>query len=432
MSVLASGSVGPVTVPVRAPSRRAEFLTVAAVVLSTWTGLRVWSVSVADVVLVVAIAGYGWSAASRAAASLPIAVVVPAAVLVLGDVVPRGLDSSRSGVGAALSLLAAFLLVRLATSVGVASVRRLGVLFVISAQVNAAVAVGSAALGRSSGLPGVAEFADRQVGLTSHPNQLALVCVLALGLLAMGSSVHRSLAPAIAGALLLVGGIAVAGSRAGALAAGVVIMIAAAAQRKRLSSRWRWFTVAAVAGGALVLFVGLRVSVADRVLRLSEWGAANVADSDAGRRQVMNASLDAFKDHPLFGAGSDYLLRAHNSVVQVLAAGGVVLLVSLIPLLAAAVPDLGRRSLRRVSAASVAVVGWLVFGLFQNALTDRFLLLIVAMAALPRLFPASTSGERTRSSDSVAWGGVGGRLASVVVLGVAALGGATFVGQITC
>ena len=73
---------------------------------------------------------------SRAAASLPIALVLPVAVLVLGDVVPGGLDSERSGLGAALALLAAFLLVRLATSVGVASMGRLGVLFVISAQVN--------------------------------------------------------------------------------------------------------------------------------------------------------------------------------------------------------------------------------------------------------------------------------------------------------
>ena len=101
-----------------------------------------------------------------------------------------------------------------------------------------------------------------------------------------------------------------------------------------------------------------------------------MAESDASRREVMSSSLDAFKDHPLFGAGSDYLLIAHNSVVQVLAAGGVVLLLSLVPLLAAAVPDLDRRSLRGVSAASVAVVGWLVFGLFQNPLTDRSLPLI--------------------------------------------------------
>ena len=161
MSVISDDSGGSVP----APSRQAGFLTVAALVPSTWTGLRVWSVSVADVVLVAALTSYGWSTVSRTAASLPIAVVLPVPVLVLGDVMPGGLDSERSGLAAALSLLAAFLLVRLATSGGVASMGRLGVLFVISAQVNAAVAELSAALGWSFGLPGVVEFADRQTGL---------------------------------------------------------------------------------------------------------------------------------------------------------------------------------------------------------------------------------------------------------------------------
>ena len=426
MSVIVSDPGGLVSES--APSKRAEFLTVTALVLSTWTGLRVASVSVADVVLGAAIASYGWSGVKWASASLPAAVVVPVAVLVAGDVVPGGFDSERSGMGVALSLVAAFLLIRLATSMGGASMRRLGVLFVVSAHVNATVAVASAALGRTFGLPGVAEFADRQPGLASHPNQLALVCVLGLGLSAMGASWCRSLRSATAGVLLLVGGIAVSGSRAGALAAVVVVMMAAAAQGSR-SSRRRWLTATSVAGGTLMLLVGLRVSVVDRGLRLSEWATANVAESDASRREVMNSSLTAFKDHPLFGAGSDFLLTAHNSVVQVLAAGGVVLLLSLLPLLASAVPDLDRGSLGSASAPSVAVVGWLVFGLFQNALTDRFLLLVVALAALPRLFPSSTDGARIARSEAFRVVGANGRLAAVVLLSVATLGAASLVSR---
>lgn len=426
MSASDSGASASVPAPA---VRRAALLSAAALVMSTWTGLEVASLSIADVVLVAAIAGHGWSAVTRAATSLPLAVLAPFAVLAVADVAPGGLDASRSGLGAALSLVAAFLLVRLATSVGGVSLHRLGALFVISAQVNAAVAVVSAVSGRSFGLAGVAEFAGRQTGLTSHPNQLALVCVLGFGLLAMGGSAHRSLASATAGALVLVGGIAVSGSRAGALAAGVIVVIALVAHHARLTSHPRRLALVSGAGGVLVLLVGLQVSVVDRVLQVSEWGAANVAESDAGRRQLLTESLDAFADHPIVGAGSDYLLLAHNSVVQVLAAGGIVLLLSLLPLLASAVPDLDRRSGIRVSPASVAVVGWLVFGLFQNALTDRFLLLVVALAALPRLFPASPGAARRAWSDAGTSAVSSGRLASVTLLLGATFGAAVLVGR---
>jgi hypothetical protein len=234
-----------------------------------------------------------------------------------------------------------------------------------------------------------AKNAGRPLGLTTHPNHFGLVCVLgfgmALGLAASATGRERVVAHAAVATLL--GGVLLSGSRAAVLGALVVIPAWSI-----LASRWT-LALRCIAGGALLaILIGAGAihlpanSGAQRLL-----GGASSSASDAERVQAFEAALHRFERHPLTGEGFEFAQEAHNIYLQALVIGGPLALLGL----GIAATSIARPGLRVAAALRRGSVdrrlllplgmlagyaGYLVGGLFQNILWDRYLWLYIAAA----------------------------------------------------
>ena len=231
--------------------------------------------------------------------------------------------------------------------------------------------------------------AGRPAGLATHPNHLAITCLLGIGV-ALGFALDdRRRAARILGKFscpLLIVALLVSASRAALV--GLVIVVPAVAlfaYRVRLAVR-----AATLAG---VLAVAALVGVIDvpaetglgRLL-----GDETTVESDEGRIEHLARSVDRFERHPLTGEGFEFAQEAHNIYLQVLVAAGPLGLVGL-SVVVGSVLTATKRGVRagsrnaRANAALLAglaggYAGYLITAAFQNILWDRYLWLYVAAA----------------------------------------------------
>lgn len=265
--------------------------------------------------------------------------------------------------------------------------------FVLCWLVGSSLAV-AAALSDASGLTSVgltvtgSTWDSRFAGLTVHPNHLGLVAVMALPgsmwLIATGQTRFR-VALGCALAVLLPLGVFVSGSRAALIALVVVVVLALPVVARARGVR---LLVFAAAGAGLVagLVLVLPASMGYGLARLLDVSASASANED--RLRDMTTSLLSFYDaNLLIGAGFSTVKFANNLVLQTLQAGGLLAALGFTIYLAGAMARglwTSRASQGLGAVLVVALLGWLVDGMFQNILYDRFLFLPVALlVALP-------------------------------------------------
>lgn len=230
----------------------------------------------------------------------------------------------------------------------------------------------------------------RWPGLTVHPNHLGLVAVMAFPVAVWWLDRKREQQKQVAGAalvVLLVLGVFASGSRA-ALIALLVVGVLSTFTKMRNRKEGAISPVVLLGWGGLVvgaMVLMMATPVGRVVARLLGESGQMAADND--RLDAMMASLTSFYGSPLIGAGFSTIKVANNLVLQALQSGGLLTALGVVVYIFGAITRGLRAS--RVSdglgtALALSLLAWLVDGMFQNIIYDRFLFLPVALVlALP-------------------------------------------------
>ena len=242
-----------------------------------------------------------------------------------------------------------------------------------------------------SGLLGDGDASGRPAGLMAHPNQLAMVAAMGLGL-ALAFVVWapgRARWMATGASTVLIVTIVRTGSRAGLVAAAVVTVVIAVRMRGAFSKAIprRRIAIAFVAIAALVTVVLAATEVhplgRHNAVKRSLGDPTSVA-SDHQRLSSLESELQGIADRPMTGSGFEDAPTVHNVYVQLLAAGGLLGLLGFL-LVGATTLRAGLRSEvsdpRQVitSAFVSGYAAYLVVGTVQNFLWDRYLWLHAAV-----------------------------------------------------
>lgn len=381
-----------------------------------FSGIRVASsMALSDVFLAFAVAAMLASMALRRRWSL--AATDDAVLVGLGTIVAGGLIGTAFAIHADASLLeiAKFLLASAGSILaarmwapGAARIRWFCTLWLAGA-----VASALWALTLSERIVG------RPLGLTTHPNHLGLACLLAAAM-ALGFALGdrpRARRVALLSLVPLVGALVASGSRAALLGFFVMVpTVAALTHRIQLAMR----AVAVAAVFAVAALAGVVDVPADT--GLARFFGEAASESNALRIEHLSTSIDRFERHPLTGEGFEFAQEAHNIYLQVLAAGGPLGLIGLVLVAGSILGSVrggaggsrsGARAVgdRALLAGMVGgYAGYLVVGLFQNILWDRYLWLYVAgalsLAASLRqgevaVTPDAGTDSRSRPPDPV-------------------------------
>ena len=322
--------------------------------------------------------------------------------------------------------LAAVLAARLAVPSGLALapawapargfVRKLTTAWLIGCTLSALVALsdrfGVTAI--SASLLPFTDVSGRQAGLTSQPNNLAVAAAMSLPVAVYWASGAASasaqvrvdaaipeprsasapspdllratfLAPAfgLGCVLLLLGGAFVAGSRGGSAAAVLALLasLMATPGGRKLLPKLLIATMIASPLLASVLhdtWASLRES-----LRLG--GEVSGAASDLGREMLARQAIRDFEREPLRGIGLWVITESHSIYLQLLASGGLLLLLAFVIFLAFAAraglvsSRIGDDPLGTLLA--VSMLTWALVGVVENQLTDRYLYVPAAALA---------------------------------------------------
>lgn len=242
---------------------------------------------------------------------------------------------------------------------------------------------------------GVAHLAPRAIadsrssGLTIHPNYLAFESslTLPLALLWFTRGGRWRIAAPIA-TFLLLAGVYASGSRAATVGAAVAIALTVLA----VPSLRRSAAVVVPFAGMLVILLLMFTSAGSQLLqqvRLNSGNSTAIA-SNLQRHLAAQVAVTQLSARPLVGVGFSVIEDAHDIYLQLLAAGGVIALGSFLlycgGMLAAARHAL-RGSLRGPAmACAVSIIVWLVAGVFDNQLIDKFLYIVPGLLlAMSRL-----------------------------------------------
>ena len=265
-----------------------------------------------------------------------------------------------------------------------AEARGLAAAWAISALISGAIAVSDAAgvTHVSAALLGYVPGDGRQAGLSVQPNHLAMALVLATPVVlswlrAKAWPVRVVALPAI---LVLCLGELFTGSRGGLI--GVLLAaVLTFALVPGLRPSPRALVVMVPAFCLVLLVAGLTVlSGAGTVSRL---GAISGDLSDAQRSLAQAQAIMDIGVSPLHGIGFDHIAEAHQELLQLLAAGGVIGLVGYVVYWIGAIRTgfIARRGDPNLaSVLLVAMVCFLVVSLVENQVTDRYLYVPVALA----------------------------------------------------
>jgi O-antigen ligase len=229
---------------------------------------------------------------------------------------------------------------------------------------------------------GTASFL-RQPGLSSHPNAAGLACAIAAPFAVhFISESRRRWLPCIA-LVLLCGGVVASGSRGAqvVLPAAVLIAIFVSPHKKKLVG-WLAATLAAAILGGLTVLMQLAPGILGKLFRFDGMGSTKTSNLD--RVRLWTQAWSDFKDHPIFGIGIKYITESHCIYLQIMAAGGIVLVAGMLiywfgTLRSCWLATRTGEALGRYLMTSV--IAWLVIGFMENQLTDRYLYYTVGCAA---------------------------------------------------
>lgn len=234
---------------------------------------------------------------------------------------------------------------------------------------------------------------SRQIGLAGHPNTLGIVCVFAapIAVYFIGES-RRKWIPCIA-LMLLFCGVLLSGSRGAQaiLPLGLLLATYFSAHRKQILG---WLTGVIVCGmvvGAVILET-LAHGTLEEVFRFKT-SAANLS-GDAGRLILVTQAWHDFKQFPIFGVGIKHIAEAHNIYLEVLSTGGIVLAIGMFVYWLGTIHSCRvarRRGELLASFVMISILAWLLVGVVENQLTDRYLYYTVGCVA------ALASGMRVRN-----------------------------------
>jgi O-antigen/teichoic acid export membrane protein/O-antigen ligase len=275
----------------------------------------------------------------------------------------------------------------------IANIFRMAWLWVLSASVSAIVAI--------LNNPG---NGFRPTGLTTHSNHLALVSLLALPI-AVSLMLHSRPSGRLLAAfciLTLAAGIGVSGSRAAILGSLVLVPWFVAFSRHRLSIL---FVTIVLAGAATLVFVGfIGIDSVPALSRLLGQGGQSTAISDAARQAALQNAFDLLTKHPITGVDFEHARAAHNVPLQVWLSGGLLGLFGLMMIvishfrlaarcLVFGKTDAGNRMSELIVGLMAAFAAYIVAGLFQPPLWDRYIWLIPSLLAVCALhaLPATIS-----------------------------------------
>jgi hypothetical protein len=236
---------------------------------------------------------------------------------------------------------------------------------------------GVIALADSLGLVDVSSFtyhqisSTRSVGLAHHPNALGFACVIALPFALLGRRV-LGLRPWICTllALALAAGVFLSYSR-GALVAAALVTSFIALWEGLSSQRGRKFL-----GIGLPAVAFICVLAVPWVIQFTRFGTQSALQSSEARSDFRAQALADFASSPIFGIGLDYITSGTSVPLGVLASGGVILFgaycyVLVGPLVMQRSVPISVRSASRV--ACYGIVALLLLGLTQNNATERYL-----------------------------------------------------------
>ena len=232
-------------------------------------------------------------------------------------------------------------------------------------------------------LPDLETF-TRPPGLTPHPNHLAIISLIlvgvTLGVIAAEPTRNRILL-GLAAASILFAAIVASGSRAGLAAALLVVLLALIATRDR--------TTVAITVGVLVVGVALVLGGAagedNALTRLSEGGTER-----GERREAVNtAGWERFKGDPVTGVGFEQVLEPHNLPLMLGSSAGVLGIIGGAMLIVLALGTYAVAVWKRMAehpafgamlaGLAAAVIGYLAASMFQNVLWDRNVWIAIAL-----------------------------------------------------
>jgi O-antigen ligase len=258
-------------------------------------------------------------------------------------------------------------------------------LWLVSAGLNCVVALldflGVTAVGRS--LLG-REFLHRVSGLTVHPNHLGIVAGMALPVavaqMASTSSRLRRIFYGLLSASMALG-VLVSGSRsafAGTVAGLLFLFIIAVRARSRI--------MLYVYGGGLigVALVSLAVALATHngFITLQRLAGVDTGQTAETRFSSYRDALAGFASSPIVGHGFQLIVQTHDIYLQLLQAGGLLALGAFAAYVVGTLrlawqlghnPLVPAPSRLLIAGLSASILVWLINGLAENQLYDRYL-----------------------------------------------------------
>lgn len=226
----------------------------------------------------------------------------------------------------------------------------------------------------------------RYAGLSDHPNMLGMVCVISLPIVIyFMSRTRRIWLPGMA-FIALSAGLLASGSRgAQAFSLLTVIVAVLCVPNRRAIVRAISFTMSIIVAGGIVLLFTVLADSRRWLLRFTGGGDPFEAQrSNESRLGLLGQGWGDFQRHPLFGAGLQHIAESHNIYLQLLAAGGVVLLMGMLAYFACILSDCWRLSRDGVMLARflmTSIGSWLVLGVIENEIVDRELYFTVGCVA---------------------------------------------------
>lgn len=349
-----------------------DAMVVLGVVSVTFSGLQIGPITFPDIFLILAGVGLIVAALAKSELRLPFWMFASSAIVLAGGLIPTlFLKSTGRGLAVLLQFVSVMLLVPVVIAIAGRTDRsriRIVRCFVASAVVNAILALLQSVqildlASRLTGWQGL-QLGGRVRGLAAHPNQLGLICAIALPLTYFLYTRNRRWALAIAA---LGAGVLVSGSRAGLLAATASVFF-----YWLMAGRLSFATSVRVL--AVILFglvIGNALGVDDAFQRLTT-ADQSVSEANEARAANLREGVSDVLGNPLTGVGFEG--TAHNLYLRVAQGGGLIALGGFVWFVCATMAT-GRRcrSDPIVVAVAASMATWMFAGIFQPGLYERFL-----------------------------------------------------------
>lgn len=307
-------------------------------------------------------------------AHIPLWLVGSAAILLSAGLLAQGVfpDLPERSFVIMSQFIVSLVYVPLVLSLGTrshAALNRVGVLFVLSAAINSSFGLlefyGITDIAsRITGFQGFPQNGGRPAGFTAHPNQLGLLCVLALP---FAIHLYRRTRLWAVSLLLLFFGVMVSGSRTALIG----FFVAAAAT---LWMQGRLSSTSLIKGALALTLLGVIATSLGVDLALSRITSedSSVTYANEARTDSITAAFGDILAYPLTGVG--FGKNAHSLYLQILQGAGVLALLGFLWFATEAVQLARRlRNHAAANAAGAAMIAWLVTGLVHPGLYDRYL-----------------------------------------------------------